>query len=239
MAILEDGRVERVMGVFAHPDDPEFFCGASFARWAALGAEVTFVLATSGDKGSADPEMTGERLAALREDEERAAAAALGVTDVVFLRYLDGELEPTQDLRRAIVRMIRLRKPDIIVSTDPTTLFWGDRGVNHRDHRVIGEVVCDAVFPAARNPMYFTSLLHDEGLEPHRVRHIYLCGTTQPNVKIDVTAHLETKLLALHEHRTQIADMNAMDERQRGNRDPESPEYTRYTESFRVITFDR
>ncbi len=98
--------IKRVMGIFAHPDDPEFFCGATFARWAAEGAHITFVLATSGDKGSADPEMTSERLAAIREVEERNAATVLGVKEVVFLRYPDGELEPNLDLRRDIVRQI-------------------------------------------------------------------------------------------------------------------------------------
>ena len=96
------------MGVFAHPDDPEFFAGATFAKWAADGAEITFVIATSGDKGSADPDMTHARLIEIREREEREAAAALGVREVVFLRYKDGELFPTLELRRDITRLIRL-----------------------------------------------------------------------------------------------------------------------------------
>src|ERR1700755_2779782 len=112
--------VKKVMGIFAHPDDPEFFCGGTFARWAAEGAEIVFVLATSGDKGSADPEMTSERLVAIREEEERNAAKALGVKDVIFLRYKDGELEPNLALRRDIVRQIRLFKPTIALTGAPT-----------------------------------------------------------------------------------------------------------------------
>ena len=134
-----NGQIGRVLGVFAHPDDPEFFAGATFAKWAQDGAEITFVIATSGDKGSADPEMTHERLAEIREREEREAAAALGVKDVVFLRYKDGELFPTLELRRDITRMIRMKKPDVVVTLDPTVFWRRNGGINHprpsRDRR--------------------------------------------------------------------------------------------------------
>lgn len=128
---------KRVLGVFAHPDDPEFFCGGTFARWAAEGAMITFLLATSGDKGSDDPEMTHERLAALREEEERRAAAVLGVHDVIFLRYPDGELQPTLELRREIARVIRIKQPDILVTGDPT-VFWSQS--NRLNHLIIGQL---------------------------------------------------------------------------------------------------
>lgn len=232
--------VKRVLGVFAHPDDPEFFAGGTFARWAAEGAEIIFVLATSGDKGSSDPTMTPAALVAIREVEERNAAAALGVKEVVFLRYPDGELTPSLDLRRDIVRQIRLYKPDTVVTCDPTVFWFGDRGLNHPDHRAIGEATLDSVYPTARDRLNFPSLETDEGLEPHKVKHLYICGTYSGNLKVDVTEHLETKIAALREHKSQIADMEAMAERQRGNRDPEAPpDAPRYMETFRVITFDR
>lgn len=235
-----ENTVKRVMGVFAHPDDPEFFCGGTFARWAAEGAHITFVLATSGDKGSSDPEMTGERLAEIREEEERKAAHALGVKEVVFLRYPDGELQPTLQLRRDIVRLIRLKQPDIIVTNDPTVYWYGDRAINHPDHRAIGTATLDAVYPTARDRLNFIELERDEGLAAHKVKHLYICGTYSPTVKIDVSEYLETKIRALHEHKSQIADMAAMEERQRNNRDVEAPpDSTRYVEAFRVITFDR
>ena len=123
MAEELNGRAKRILGVFAHPDDPEFFAGATFAKWALDGADITFVIATSGDKGSADPKMTPDRLAQIREREEREAAAVLGVRQVVFLRYRDGELFPTLELRRDITRLIRMKKPDIVVTLDPT-VFW-------------------------------------------------------------------------------------------------------------------
>ena len=234
------GGVKRVMGIFAHPDDPEFFCGGTFARWAAEGAEIVFVLATSGDKGSSDPEMTSERLVAIREEEERNAAKALGVKDVIFLRYKDGELEPNLDLRRDIVRQIRLFKPNIVVTGDPTVFWFGDRGLNHPDHRAIGAAVCAAVYPTARDRLNFPSMERDEHLEPHKVKQLFISATTSPNIKVDVTDYVETKIMALREHKSQIADMEAMAERMRKNFDAEAlEEQPRIVDSFRVITFDR
>jgi LmbE family N-acetylglucosaminyl deacetylase len=232
--------VKRVMGVFAHPDDPEFFCGATFARWAAEGAYIVFVLATSGDKGSSDPEMTSARLTEIREAEERAAAGVLGVKEVIFLRYPDGELQPTLDLRRDITRLIRLKQPDVIVTNDPTVFWWGTTGVNHPDHRAIGTATTDAVYPTARDRLNFPELEQDEGLPTHKVYQLYLSGTASPTTKVDVTDYLETKILALQEHKSQIEDMDAMAERMRSYKDTEAPEDApRYMEQFRVITFQR
>lgn len=239
--VANEGQPKRVLGVFAHPDDPEFFCGATFARWAAEGAEITFVLATSGDKGSSDPEMTPERLVEIREVEERNAAAVLGVKEVIFLRYRDGELMPTLELRRDIARMIRRTQPDVLVTTDPTVFWFGTTGINHPDHRAIGAAALEAVYPTARDRLNFPELERDEGLAPHKTRQVYISGTASPTTRVDVTDHLETKIRALHEHKSQIPDMAAMAERQRNNaRDPESPaDAPRFIESFRVITFAR
>lgn len=228
----------RIMGVFAHPDDPEFFAGGTFARWAAGGAHITLVLATSGDKGSADPEMTSERLVEIREAEERAAAQALGVTEVIFLRYRDGELQPDLRLRRDVTRLIRLKQPEIVVTTDPSVFWYEGRGVNHPDHRAIGEAVLDAVYPAARDRLNFIELERDEGLQPHKVSQLYIAGTASPNVHIDITDFVETKIASLRHHRSQIADMEAMAERMRTRLDPTAPgDAPRLIESFRVITF--
>jgi len=230
----------RVMAIFAHPDDPEFFCGGTLARWAAEGAHVIFVLATSGDKGSADPEMTHERLAAIREEEERNAAAALGAREVIFLRYPDGELQPTLDLRRDLTRLIRMKQPNVVVTCDPTVFWYGTGSVNHPDHRAIGAATLDAVYPTARDRLNFIELERDEGLPVHKVQQVYISGAGQPTHKVDITAHIETKIKALREHKSQISDMEAMAERIRSARDPETPEdYPRYVESFRVITFNR
>lgn len=237
MAIDEQGRPERVLGVFAHPDDPEFFAGATFARWASQGAEITFVVATSGDKGSEDPDMTHEKLAAMREDEERNAAYALGVKEVIFLRYPDGELVPDLELRRDITRMIRLKQPDVVVTTDPTVFWYGDRGINHPDHRAIGEATFGAVFPAARDRLNFIELERDEGLAPHKATRVYVAGAAEPSVVVDVTDHLDTKIESLRHHVSQIKDMDALAERLRERMlDPNAPEDgPRYIERFKVI----
>jgi LmbE family N-acetylglucosaminyl deacetylase len=226
--------IQRVMGIFAHPDDPEYFCGGTFAKWAADGHYIVLVLATSGDKGSSDRNMSSDQLITIREAEERAAATRLGVNDVIFLRHPDGELQPTLDLRRQLTRVIRQKKPTIVVTCDPTVRWYGSSYLNHPDHRVIGDVALDAVFPAARDHLNFSELYYDEGLEPHKVKQVYVCGTLEPNLKIDVTDYLETKIAALREHRSQIADMEDMARRQREDVDPEF-DGRRYTESFRVF----
>ncbi|MBN2306227.1 MAG: PIG-L family deacetylase [Anaerolineae bacterium] len=232
----DQNHVQRVMGIFAHPDDPEFFCGGTFAKWAAEGRHITFVLATSGDKGTSDRAISPQQLVNIREAEERAAATRLGVQDVIFLRYPDGELQPTLELRRQLTRLIRLKQPDIVVTNDPTARWYGRNYINHPDHRAIGDAALDAVFPAARDHLNFPELYREEGLEPHKVRHVYLCGTHEPTDKIDVTGSLETKIAALHEHKSQIKDMDEMARRQRENVDPDfAADGPRYTESFKVF----
>jgi LmbE family N-acetylglucosaminyl deacetylase len=231
-----DHEIQRVMGIFAHPDDPEFFCGGTFAKWATEGKEIVFVLATSGDKGSSDLAMSSEQLVAIREQEERAAAARLGVKDVIFLRYPDGELEPTLELRRQLARLIRLKRPDLVVTNDPTARWYSDHYINHPDHRAIGDAALDAVFPAARDHLTFPELYRDEKLAAHKVLHVYLTGPRDPNAKVDITDYVETKIAALREHKSQIADMEAMANRQRENVDPEfAGDGKRYTEVFRVF----
>lgn len=227
----------RVMGVFAHPDDAEFFAGAAFARWAADGAEITFVLATSGDKGSSDPEMTSKKLAEIREEETKKAAEVLGVKDVVFLRYTDGELFPTLELRRDITRMIRLKKPDVIVTLDPTRFWYGTRGINHPDHRAIGAATLESVFPTARDRLNFIELERDEGLEPHKCLTVYIAGAEEPTVTVDVTGCIDTQVKALLEHKSQIGEPNKLYDRiYERSLDPDAPpEYPRNIERFRVI----
>lgn len=234
MADLSD---KRILGVFAHPDDPEFFAGGTFACWARDGADITFVIATSGDKGSADPEMTSESLVKIREEEERNAARVLGVNDVVFLRHTDGELFPDLRLRRDVTRMIRMKKPDIVVTLDPTVYWFDEQRLNHPDHRAIGAATLEAVFPAARDRLNFIELERDENLEPHKALTVYIAGAGEPTVKVDVTGCIDTKIQSLYEHKSQIPDMDTLAGRiKERNLDPDAPpEYPRYVEYFRVI----
>lgn len=228
---------KRVMGVFAHPDDAEFFAGGTFAKWSADGAEITFVLATSGDKGSAELEMTSDTLAAIREEETRRAADVLGVKEVVFLRYTDGELFPTLELRRDITRLIRLKKPDVIVTLDPTRFWYETRSINHPDHRAIGAATLEAVFPTARDRLNFIELERDEGLQPHKCLTVYIAGAEVPTMTVDVTGCIERQVRALVEHKSQIKEPEKLYERifERSLDPLAPPDYPRNIERFRMI----
>jgi len=226
-----------VLIVMAHPDDPEYFCGGTVAKWAAEGADVTYCLVTSGDKGADGEEVDGRELARLREAEQRAAAEVLGVQAIAFLGRPDGMLEPDLDLRREIVRTIRRFRPDIIVTSDPTTLITRGHGINHPDHRAVGLATLDAVYPAAGSALFFPELLR-ESLAPHKVGEVFLAGSPSPDTMIDISPYLERKLQALRCHRSQIPDFDEVERevRQR-SQDPTAPaDAPRYTEHFRGLT---
>lgn len=228
---------QTILVILAHPDDPEFFCGASIARWTALGHTVHYCLLTRGDKGVRDCSVDPTELSRAREIEERGAADVLGVQQLVFLDFEDGYLVPDLAARKAVVRAIRRFRPDIIVSCDPTYIF-GENTINHPDHRAAGQVVVDAFFPAAGNPMYFPELIADEALEPVSPKEIWLSVTGTPNITLDITPYWERKIQALHCHVSQIADMNQLDERMRSRRTPDSTvENPRYEEKFRRLKF--
>lgn len=203
--VMTDQAPTKVMVIVAHPDDPDFSAGGTMAKWAMEGQEITYLVCTNGNKGSSDPNMTPERLATIREDEQRAAARVLGVSRVVFLGYNDGELVPSLALRKDITRAIRLYRPDIAVTPDPTTRYVGQNYINHPDHRAAGESALDAIYPSARDRLYFPELL-DEGLEPHKVKEVYLTGSTQPDTWIDIEKTLGLKIAAIKEHKSQVGD---------------------------------
>ena len=194
---------KRIAVIVAHPDDAEFDCAGTVAKWASEGNEVAYVLLTSGDKGSDDPSVTPEQLVATREAEQRIACAILGVRTVRFLKYPDAMLVPDLALRCELVRVIRELRPDVVVCQDPTVRWVDQSYLNHPDHRAAGQATLDAVYPAARDRMTFPELLA-EGLEPHKVREVYLAGARDPDVAIDVSAYMETKLAALRAHVSQI-----------------------------------
>lgn len=225
---------ERVMVILAHPDDPEFFCGGTVARWGREGREIIYVLATRGERGADDPAMSPERLARIREEEQRAAARILGVREIIFLDYPDGSLTPTLQLRRDLTRQIRRWKPDVVITCDPTIRYRSGY-LNHPDHRAIGDAALDAVYPDARNPLQFPEL-RAEGLEPHRVREVYIAGAQEPDTEVDITDTLALKLEALRQHRSQIADPDGLEARLREWYRKEAPDGTvRYVERFRRV----
>lgn len=212
--LMTPSSAKRVLVIMAHPDDPEFGAGGTLARWIEEeGCAVTYVVVTDGSKGSSDRDMTPARLAALRQAEQRAAARLLGVGQVEFLGFPDGEIAPDLVLRHAIARAIRRWQPDVVITHDPATLYW-DNYINHPDHRAVGQATLDAVFPTARDHLNARHLL-DEGLEPHIVREVYLAGSRQPDCWVDIAPTFERKLAALREHVTQIRDPDGLAERLR------------------------
>jgi LmbE family N-acetylglucosaminyl deacetylase len=231
-----DEELTKVMVILAHPDDPEFVCGGSVARWAGEGKEVVYVVATRGDKGTDDPGMSPERLMEIREAEQRAAAALLGVRDVIFMGYPDGELLPDLRLRRDITRLIRQVRPDVVVTFDPLSRYY-DNYINHPDHRAIGEATLDAIYPTARDRFNFVELWRDEGLEPHKVREVYLGGAQNPDVQVDITDTIDAKIAALCEHKSQIHDPAGLAERirQRASTSDDTADPP-YVERFKRIT---
>ena len=229
---------QKILVILAHPDDPEFFCGATLARWAMAGHEIHYFLLTCGDKGFNDINATADQICRTRHAEQIAAAAIIGVRSVRFLDLEDGYLFPTIELRREVVRAIRKIKPDILVTCDPTHLFAGDYYINHPDHRYTGLVVLDSVFPAASNPFFFPELIKNEGLEPHKPREVWVSLTGNPSVILDVTDTWEIKIRALKEHKSQIGDPKEFEERMRARKSEKSTEENEYyEEKFRVIKF--
>jgi LmbE family N-acetylglucosaminyl deacetylase len=199
---------KRALVVAAHPDDSEFGVGGTAALWSRNGWEFYYLICTDGSKGSEDPQMTRDKLIPLRREEQRAAARVLGVRDVFFLDYVDGELDYTRALMKDVVRYIRKLKPYAVFTHD-TAQISRNLFVNHPDHRHAGEVTIDAVYPMARNRPTFPELL-DEGLEPYSVKELYLWAASETNFDVDITETFETKFEALRQHVSQFENFDEM-----------------------------
>ncbi len=233
----DDGYIPaRAMFIVAHPDDIEFGCAGTAARWKAGGAEVAYVLVTSGDVGIDEPGMTRERAAQIRETEQTEAAAEIGVTDVTFLREPDGTVVNTLDLRRRLVREIRRFKPEAVVTFDPTAMFISEAYVNHPDHRAVGVAAVDAVFPASGQPLVFSEL-EQEGLNAHKVRKLFVVSFNGPgSTVVDISDTLEDKLRSLRKHKSQLAewDPEKTVREWASNAAKDTPH--EFVESYRVVT---
>jgi LmbE family N-acetylglucosaminyl deacetylase len=197
----------RVLIVMAHPDDGEFGCAGTIARWAHEGRDIHYCLVTDGQVGDhGDKEITSEQLAAVRRKEAQAAADALGVQHpVIFLHYQDSRLEPTLEVRGAIARVIRQVRPDVMICQDPTVRWSAQGYINHPDHRAAGEATLAAIMPVAGTRLAFPELAA-EGLATHDVRELYLSGTQTPDRWVDIEGFVETKLAALRAHKSQLGD---------------------------------
>lgn len=195
------------MSIHAHPDDQEFSIGGTLAKWSKAGCEIISVTITSGNSGSNDVTKDGKykpELAILREVEQQAANDVLGIKHTVFMRYPDGELQPTLALRKELTRLIRQYKPEVVLIGNPEAWFYGNEYVNHPDHRAAAQAATEAVFPSAGTRLIFTDLL-EAGYEPHNVKRLYIHGTDKPDTWIDITETIDIKVEALKKHVSQVS----------------------------------
>lgn len=191
-----------ILLVLAHPDDAEFAAAGTISRWTQEGKQVAYLVCTNGDKGTSDRSLDPVQLAKIREDEQRAAASVLGVTEIVFLGYPDQGLEDTSEFRKQVVRNIRKYRPSIVLTSDPYRRYIG-----HRDHRIAGQVAIDAVYPFARDHLAYPDLIED-GFEPHKVEEMWFWGSEKVTHWVDITNTFDLKIAALECHQSQIGHRN-------------------------------
>jgi LmbE family N-acetylglucosaminyl deacetylase len=219
------------MLIMAHPDDAEFTMAGTVAAWTKAGCRVIYVLCTDGNAGSHDPGMTREKLAGIRRAEQRAACVILGVRDIVFLGHDDAQLQPTLELRKELVEVIRRYKPEAVFTSDPTMLFGGDRYINHPDHRAASQAALDAVAPACDLP-----LLWPETGTPHRVSQVYIHSFEKNSVWIDITETLDLKIAALKKHASQMDDWDPTEMIKQWAAEEGKNGGMPYAEGYRLIT---
>lgn len=200
MAELVSETPERVLAVYAHPDDADVACGGTLARWARAGAEVHLVVCTDGARGTSDAGTDREELARRRAGEVAEAGAVVGLASHAILGWTDGELDDGPTLRGELVGRVRRLKPEVVLGHDPTAVFFGEHYFNHRDHRMAGWALLDALAPASGLPLYFP----EQG-PAHQVSTVYLSGTLEPAVWVDVTDTIDVKAAAVECHRSQLA----------------------------------
>ena len=240
MTSLPDSEIKRVLVVMAHPDDCDFGAGGTIAQWTSQGIEVSYCIITNGDQGGEESGIPVEEMAKVRQQEQRDAGKALGVTQITYLNYRDGWLLPSIELRKEIVKAIRIAKPDRMVVQSPER-NWERIYSSHPDHLAAGETAIQAVYPDARNPFAFPEL-KAAGLEPWRVREVWITGSPTPNHFVDITETFSKKMAALHAHVSQTAHNKELENMVRswGERNAEANGLAqgRVAEIFKVISTD-
>jgi len=228
---------KRVMAIFAHPDDIEFGCVGTIARWVQAGAEAVYVLLTSGDVGIADTSLTRAEAAAIREAEQSVAGAVVGDKEVIYLREPDGALVNTLELRKKLVREIRRFRPEVLICGDPTVWFVSENYINHPDHRAAAAAALEAVFPAAGQPHLFEELA-EEGLSAHKVRKVYINEFGGGGTFINISDVMDLKVAALHKHESQFKGWDPEPMIREWSTAAGKGKEMAYAESFRVITLE-
>jgi LmbE family N-acetylglucosaminyl deacetylase len=213
--VLDDTEISRILVITAHPDDVDFGAAGTIARWTDAGIEVIYCVVTDGDAGGSDTSVSRTDMAALRRAEQTAAAKHVGVHDLRFLGYPDGQVAATIGLRRDLARVIRQVRPDRVVCPSPERNY-ARVGTSHPDHRAVGAAALDAVYPDARNPFAFPELLADEGLQAWTAREVWINGGPAPNHYMDITQTFPRKIAALRAHESQVGHRADLEDTMRG-----------------------
>lgn len=226
---MNDLEFERVMVIFAHPDDAEVQCAGTIALWVEAGKKITYVVLTRGDKGTQDPSMAGDELVQIRQEEQLQAASELGVGKVVFLANGDGELEVNLERRKILTRIIREHQPEVLITHDPWMRYQ-----LHPDHRASGTLALDAVI-SARDPLYFPEQIKD-GVKPCRVKRVFLFASDQPDFWVDIGRTMEKKIAALGKHQSQVIQWPKWEEwMRRRAQDAGASQGLKYAEPFKRL----
>jgi LmbE family N-acetylglucosaminyl deacetylase len=226
---------ESAMAIVAHPDDIEFSCAGTLARWVKEGSRISYVLCTSGDVGIDEPGMTREKAIEIRESEQRVAANIVGAEEVIFVRERDGLLQATLDLRKKLVREIRRFRPEVVVCGDPTIVWAGNDYINHPDHRAAASAALDATFPAAGQPHLFEELA-EEGLRAHKPRRVYVTSWDGADVFVNIEDTIDIKIEALRAHKSQMKDWDPEQSIREWAAERGKGKEMAYAEGYRVVT---
>jgi len=235
---LNPSRPERVLVIAAHPDDLEFTVAGTISKWAREGTESFYLICTSGEAGSHDLNISPNRLGPIRRTEQQEAAKILGVKEVTFLNYPDGTLQASLDLKRELTGFIRLYKPTAVITWDPMRRYYGSSGFNHPDHIAVGDAAFAAIMPACDSPFIFPELL-TQGLEPYKVHEVYLFGSEELNVWIDISETIDLKVSALQCHKSQFGNLIELSDYARFSAQRQGFAHgIQYAESFRYFCLE-
>ncbi len=226
---------ESAMAIVAHPDDIEFSCAGTLARWSKSECRIAYVLCTSGEVGIAEVGMSKQRATEIREAEQQVAAEIVGAQKVIFLQEPDGMLQPTLELRKKLVREIRRFRPEVVICGDPTIVWAGNDYINHPDHRAAATAALDAVFPAAGQPNLFEELA-EEGISAHKPRKVYVTSWTQADQYVNISETIDIKIAALRAHKSQMKDWDPEPKIKEWAAERAKGKEMTFAEAFRVVT---
>lgn len=234
--MTEDYIPQSAMAIFAHPDDIEFSCAGTAARWAAAGCRIAYVIITDGDVGIADPTISKAEAANIRRKEAQDAAHIAGASEVIFLGEPDGLLQATLELRKKLVREIRRFKPEVVITGDPTVVLTDEDYINHPDHRAAATAALDAVFPAAGQPNLFEEIEQEEGIKAFKPRKVYVGVWDKADTLVNIDDTIETKIKALLAHKSQMGTWDPTDMIKEWAAETAKDKDMQYAESYRVYT---